>query len=104
LGGLSIGLANGLVQSGLSGLATIPGAVALLLFFVFTYLYSQSRADYFRAWQIGWAAYSLYYGLDALAAAIRCNLSDFTTHALWHGVLRVPIHAPHTPRVSMALV
>jgi len=53
------------VQSGLGGLATIPGAVALLLFFVFTYLYSQSRADYFRAWQIGWAAYSLHYGLNA---------------------------------------
>jgi len=65
LGGLSNGLANGLVQSGLGGLATIPGAVALLLFFVFTYLYSQSRADYFRAWQIGWAAYSLHYGLNA---------------------------------------
>lgn len=59
------GLSNGLVQSGLGGLATIPGAVALLLFFVFTYLYSQSRADYFRAWQIGWAAYSLHYGLNA---------------------------------------
>src|SRR5882724_5092297 len=68
--GMSIGLSfygmtNGLVQSGLGGLATIPGAVALLLFFVFTYLYSQSRADYFRAWQIGWAAYSLHYGLNA---------------------------------------
>src|SRR5882724_4108415 len=65
LGGLSNGMTNGLVQSGLGGLATIPGAVALLLFFVFTYLYSQSRADYFRAWQIGWAAYSLHYGLNA---------------------------------------
>src|SRR5882762_1258687 len=65
LGGLSNGLAGGLVQGGLGGLATIPGAVALLLFFVFTYLYSQSRAEYFRAWQIGWAAYSLHYALNA---------------------------------------
>jgi GAF domain-containing protein len=70
LGSLSNGLVqnvlvqNGVVQNGLGSLATIPGAVALLLFFVFTYLYSQSRAAYFRAWQIGWAAYSLHCALD----------------------------------------
>ncbi|HZE26981.1 MAG TPA: diguanylate cyclase [Terriglobales bacterium] len=53
----------------MNGLATnvviIPGIVALLLFLVFTYLYEQSRQAYFRAWQLGWAAYSLHFGLDA---------------------------------------
>src|SRR6266849_7955180 len=43
----------------------VPGVVALLLFLVFTYLYEQSREDYFRAWQLGWAAYTLHYALDA---------------------------------------
>jgi len=43
----------------------IPGVVALLLFLVFTYLYEQSRQAYFRAWQLGWAAYTLHFALDA---------------------------------------
>ncbi len=43
----------------------VPGVVALLLFLVFTYLYEQSRQPYFRAWQIGWAAYTLHFALDA---------------------------------------
>src|SRR6201987_4841116 len=43
----------------------LPGIVALLLFLVFTYLYEQSRQPYFRAWQLGWGAYSLHFGLDA---------------------------------------
>jgi diguanylate cyclase (GGDEF)-like protein len=43
----------------------MPGVVALLLFFVFTYLYEQSRQPYFRAWQVGWAAYSLHFLVDA---------------------------------------
>jgi diguanylate cyclase (GGDEF)-like protein len=43
----------------------VPGIVALLLFLVFTYLYEQSRQDYFRAWQLGWAAYTLHYAFDA---------------------------------------
>ena len=42
----------------------VPGVVALLLFFVFTYLYEQSRQAYFRAWQMGWAAYTLHYLLE----------------------------------------
>ena len=45
-------------------LATIPGIVALLVFLLFTYLYEQSRQQYFRAWQIGWGAYCLHYALD----------------------------------------
>src|SRR5512142_2441398 len=43
----------------------VPGLVSLLLFLVFTYLYEQSRQQYFRAWQLAWAAYSLHYILDA---------------------------------------
>src|SRR5713101_5195466 len=46
----------------------VPGVVALLLFLVFTYLYEQSRQHYFRAWQLGWAAYTLHYALDAWVA------------------------------------
>ena len=42
-----------------------PGLVALLLFLLFTYLYEQSRHQYFRAWQLGWGAYTLHYALDA---------------------------------------
>ena len=45
-------------------LALIPGIVALLVFLLFTYLYEQSRQEYFRAWQIGWGAYCLHYALD----------------------------------------
>src|SRR5207302_1468057 len=44
----------------------VPGVVALLLFLVFTYLYEQSRQAYFRAWQFGWAAFTLHYVLDAV--------------------------------------
>ena len=43
----------------------IPGFVSVLLFLVFTYLYEQSHQQYFRAWQLAWAAYSLHYVLDA---------------------------------------
>src|SRR5580700_11672594 len=42
----------------------IPGFVSVLLFLVFTYLHEQSRQQYFRAWQLAWAAYSLHYVLD----------------------------------------
>ncbi len=46
----------------------IPGVVALLLFLVFTYLYEQSRQAYFRAWQLGWGAYTLHYAVDLWSA------------------------------------
>src|SRR5216684_1709637 len=46
-------------------LLVVPAVVALLLFLVFTYLYEQTRQDYFRAWQLGWGAYTLHYVLDA---------------------------------------
>jgi diguanylate cyclase (GGDEF)-like protein len=48
-----------------STLVMESGLVALLLFLLFTYLYEQSRHQYFRAWQMGWAAYTLHYALDA---------------------------------------
>jgi diguanylate cyclase (GGDEF)-like protein len=46
-------------------LVIIPGVVALLLFLIFTYLYEQSRQTYFRAWQLGWGAYTVHYAMDA---------------------------------------
>ena len=39
----------------------VPGVIALLLLCVFSYLYQQSRKAYFRAWQLGWAAYLAAY-------------------------------------------
>ena len=50
-----------------TSMVIIPGVVALLLFLVFTYLYEQSRQQYFRAWQLGWGAYTLHFALDAWA-------------------------------------
>src|SRR5712692_2913504 len=50
-----------------AGLVLIPGAVALLVLLVFTYLYEQNRHSYFRAWQLAWAAYKLHYALKAVA-------------------------------------
>src|SRR6266853_838379 len=49
-----------------AGLVLIPGAVALLVLLVFTYLYEQNRHTYFRAWQLAWAAYTLHYALKAV--------------------------------------
>jgi diguanylate cyclase (GGDEF)-like protein len=49
-----------------TGLVLIPGAVALLVLLVFTYLYEQNRHSYFRAWQLAWAAYTLHYALKAV--------------------------------------
>src|SRR6202795_1620167 len=49
-----------------TGMVLIPGAVALLVLLVFTYLYEQNRHDYFRFWQLAWAAYTLHYALKAV--------------------------------------
>jgi diguanylate cyclase (GGDEF)-like protein len=49
-----------------TGQVLIPGAVALLVLLVFTYLYEQNRHSYFRAWQLAWAAYTLHYALRAV--------------------------------------
>src|ERR1700751_2677057 len=53
------------MNSPATNMVILPGIVALLLFFVFTYLYEQSRQQYFRAWQLGWGAYSLHFALEA---------------------------------------
>ena len=60
----------------------IPGIVALLLFLVFTYLHEQSRQPYFRAWQIGWAAYTLHFVLDASASLWQARYVSFFSSAL----------------------
>jgi diguanylate cyclase (GGDEF)-like protein len=39
----------------------LPSLIAAVLFVVFAYLYRQSRAAYFRAWQLGWACYLFSY-------------------------------------------
>src|SRR4051812_35775531 len=39
----------------------LPGMIALLLLGVFSFLFKQTRREYFRAWQAGWAAYSISY-------------------------------------------
>ena len=49
-----------------TGLVAVPGAVALLVLLVFTYLYEQNRHTYFRAWQLAWAAYTLHYAVKAV--------------------------------------
>lgn len=43
------------------GIVVVPGVTALVLLAVFTYLYRQSRAAYFQAWQFAWVAYSSFY-------------------------------------------
>ena len=54
------------MHSAATGLVLIPGAVALLVFLVFSYLYEQNRHSYFRAWQLAWAAYTLHYALKVV--------------------------------------
>jgi diguanylate cyclase (GGDEF)-like protein len=54
------------MHSAATGSVLIPGAVALLVLLVFTYLYEQNRHNYFRAWQLAWAAYTLQYALKAV--------------------------------------
>src|SRR5579864_4065714 len=39
----------------------LPTLVGSMLFVVFTYLYEQSRAAYFRAWQLAWGCYTATY-------------------------------------------
>jgi len=56
------------MNSLLASTAILPGLVACLLFLLFTYLHEQSRQPYFRAWQLGWAAYTLHLLLNALAS------------------------------------
>lgn len=64
-------------------MAIVPGVVAFLLLLVFTYLHEQSRQPYFRAWQIGWGAFTLHYALQAWGALQGVTaLSSFLTSLL----------------------
>jgi len=54
------------VNSIATAMVLIPGAVALVVLLVFTYLYEQNRQHYFRAWQLAWAAYTLHYAIKAV--------------------------------------
>src|SRR5882757_8664038 len=66
-----------------TSMVVIPGVVALLLFLVFTYLYEQSRQQYFRAWQLAWGAYTLHFALDAWAIFGTVSYSSsFATQSL----------------------
>jgi len=65
-----------------ASMVIIPGVVALLLFLVFTYLYEQSRQQYFRAWQLGWGAYTLHYALDAWTAFNGTSVTVFMVTSL----------------------
>jgi diguanylate cyclase (GGDEF)-like protein len=49
-----------------AGPVLVPGAVALLVFGLFWYLYEQNRHSYFRAWQLAWAAYTLHYVVESV--------------------------------------
>ncbi len=56
------------MENFLIGIVLVPGAFALLLFTVFTYLHGQTRESHLRAWQAAFAAYllhSVFLGLHA---------------------------------------
>ncbi len=55
----------------LIGVVLVPGAFALLLLLVFTYLYQQTRDVHLRAWQAAWAAYLIHHVFLGLHAADR---------------------------------
>ena len=57
------------MNSSALSVVVVPAVMAFLLFLVFTYLYRQSRQQYFRAWQLGWAAYTVRDVLTAWTVA-----------------------------------
>lgn len=65
------------MDSILVGTVVVPGLTALLVFFIFTYLYNQSHATFFRAWQWGWALYVCYFTLTLW------NLTGANAVTLW---------------------
>ena len=88
-------------------LLVVPAVVALLLFLVFTYLYEQTRQDYFRAWQLGWGAYTLHYILDAWSAfrnPSRRNLPAGLAASGGDGALHLHLNPPDARKISPALV
>jgi diguanylate cyclase (GGDEF)-like protein len=79
------------MNSVVTSVVFIPGLVALLVFLVFTYLYEQSRQQYFRAWQIGWGAYCLHYALNALTFFRGASVVAFLAGSLLMVVMAVCI-------------
>src|ERR1700686_2180476 len=77
-----------------TGLVLIPGAVALLVFLVFTYLYEQNRHNYFRAWQLAWAAYTLHYALKAVEYYQRPSALLFLLSSLLLVAMAICIFVP----------
>src|SRR6202167_5660899 len=74
-----------------TGQVLIPGAVALLVLLVFTYLYEQNRHSYFRAWQLAWAAYTLHYALKAVEYFQRASAPLFFLSSLLLVVMAICI-------------
>ena len=90
-----------------TSMVIIPGVVALLLFLVFTYLYEQSRQQYFRAWQLGWGAYTLHFALDAWAIFGTVTYARFICHSRFaggDGVVHFYFYAPYARALSFSLV
>ena len=102
-------------------MVVVPAVVAFLLFLVCTFLYEQTRQDYFRAWQLGWGAYSLHYVLDAwstfrnpsavislaasllLAAPAAAGAATITVSGLPTGVAISPSTLSATPGTALPL-
>ena len=82
--------------------AILPGLVACLLFLLFTYLHEQSRQPYFRAWQLGWAAYTLHFLLSALStfAEPRATISFVSSLLLVGMALAILISTRLTRRLT----
>ena len=57
------------IESSALSVVIVPAVTASLLFFVFTYLYRQSRQQYLRAWQLAWAVYTVREVFTAWSAA-----------------------------------
>jgi diguanylate cyclase (GGDEF)-like protein len=64
------------------GVIVVPGITAFLLLMIFTYLFQQSREAYFRAWQLGWASWTLYYVAAGFLFSGRGDLALYTTAKL----------------------
>jgi len=73
------------------GMVLIPGAVALLVLLVFTYLYEQNRHAYFRAWQLAWAAYTAHYAVKALEFFLGASASLYFLSSLLLVVMAICI-------------
>ncbi len=74
-------------------IVVVPGVIASLLLAIFTFLYRQTRDRYFRAWQLGWAAYVAHFLLLSWnffghRNVVTAFFSDFTFCLMAWSVLR----------------